>query len=99
MMQEHWCEHKPSITVYYSPDEFLALGQWVWDNFDIISGVSFLPRDNGSYQQAPYEEITQEQYEALKAQMPTLYWDLFREDTDYTTGAQTLACVAGACDL
>lgn len=99
MMQEHWCEHKPSITVYYSPDEFLALGQWVWDNFDILSGVSFLPRDNGSYLQAPYEEITKEQYEALKEQMPTLYWDLFREDSDYTTGAQSLACVAGACEL
>lgn len=99
MMQEHWCEHKPSITVYYSPEEFLAVGQWVWDNFDMLSGVSFLPRDNGSYQQAPYEEITKEQYKALAAKMPSLPWDLFREDADYTTGAQTLACVAGQCEM
>jgi ribonucleoside-triphosphate reductase len=99
MMQEHWCEHKPSITVYYSPDEFLAVGQWVWDNFDIVSGVSFLPRDNGGYLQAPYEEISREEYEKLVTQMPTIPWDLFREDGDYTTGAQNFACISGACEL
>lgn len=99
MMQEYWCEHKPSITVYYSPDEFLGLGQWVWDRFDSISGVSFLPRDNGSYEQAPYEEITEAQYNVLKEAMPTLYWDLFREEEDNTVSSQQLACTAGACEI
>lgn len=99
MMQEVWCEHKPSITVYYSPDEFMGVGQWVWDNFHMLSGVSFLPRDNGSYLQAPYEEISKEQYEDMAARMPTLLWDLFREEEDYTTGAQTLACSANGCEV
>ncbi len=99
MMQEYWCEHKPSITVYYSPDEFLGLGQWVWDRFDSISGVSFLPRDNGSYQQAPYEEITEEQYNKLRDAMPVLFWDLFREEEDNTVSSQQLACTAGACEI
>lgn len=99
MLQEHWCEHKPSVTIYYSEDEFLGVGQWVWDNFDIVSGVSFMPRDNGSYMQAPYEELTKEEYEERIAKFPTIHWDLFKEDDDYTTASQSLACVAGACEL
>ena len=56
----HWCEHKPSITIYYKDEEFLSLGQKVYNNFDEISGISFLPYDGGTYKQTPYEEITQE---------------------------------------
>lgn len=100
MMQEEWCEHKPSITVYYSPEEFLAVGQWVWDHFDILSGVAFLPRDNGVYKQAPYTEITKEEYDEFVATTPkNISWEWFTEDDDNTTGAQTLACVAGACEI
>lgn len=100
MMQEAWCEHKPSITVYYSPEEFLAVGQWVWDNFDSLSGIAFLPRDNGIYKQAPYTEITKEEYEEFVATTPkNIFWEWFIEDEDNTTGAQTLSCVAGACEI
>lgn len=99
MMQDKWCEHKPSVTVYYKPEEFLALGQWVWDNFDTISGVAFLPYDNGSYQQAPYEEVTEARYNELAAAMPAIDFSLFKEEEDNTTGAQMLACSAGSCEI
>jgi len=99
MLQDYWCEHKPSITVQYKPDEFLAAGQWVWDNFDSVSGIAFLPYDSGTYQQAPYEEITEAQYKALAAAMPPVDFSLFREETDNTIGAQTLACFAGSCEI
>lgn len=99
MMQDYWCEHKPSITVFYKPDEFLALGQWVWDHFDSISGVAFLPYDSGSYQQAPFEEVTEEQYEALVEVFPEIDFTLFEEEEDNTTGVQMLACSAGYCEL
>lgn len=101
MMQDHWCEHKPSITVYYRPEEFLKVGQWVWDHFDEVSGVAFLPYDGGSYTQAPYEEITQEAYEEFVTKFPTnVNWESLIEIDDFTTGAQTLACSgAGSCEL
>lgn len=99
MMQESWCEHKPSITVYYNEDEFLELGQWVWDNFDILSGVSFLPKTNHAYIQAPYEEITEEKYNELQDSFPAIDWLAFREEEDGTTGSQELACTAGACEI
>lgn len=99
MMQESWCEHKPSITVYYSEDEFLEVGQWVWKNFNILSGVSFLPRTNHNYQQAPYEEITEEKYNELEAAFPEIDWDAFRESEDGTSGSQELACTSGQCDV
>ena len=60
--QNHWCEHKPSITVYYTDDEFLQVAQWIWDNFDICSGISLLPVSDHVYQQAPYEDISAEDY-------------------------------------
>jgi len=100
--QEFWCEHKPSITVYYTDDEFLEVGAWLWENFDSVSGVSFLPYSGHTYQQAPYEEITEEQYNALVEQMPVdVEWrnlNLY-EKTDQTIGTQTLACSNGVCEL
>ncbi len=100
--QNHWCEHKPSVTIYYSDDEFLAAGQWLWKRLDSCSGISFLPRTDHVYQQAPYEAITKEQYQALKREMPTnIDWerlgDFEKEDT--TTGTQELACSAGSCEI
>lgn len=100
--QDHWCEHKPSITVYYTDDEFLQVGAWLWENFDTVSGVSFLPYSGHTYQQAPYEEVTEAQYNELVNQMPTeVEWrnlNLY-EKTDQTIGTQTLACTNGVCEL
>ena len=97
--QENWCEHKPSMTCYYKDDEFLDVGQWVYNNFDAVSGISFLPYSDHVYQQAPYEPITKEKYQELLKEYPTeLSWDI-DEEMDYTEGAQTLACVGGACEI
>ena len=100
--QNHWCEHKPSITVYYTDDEFLEVAQWIWDNFDLCSGISLLPVSDHVYQQAPYENIDKEQYKALVASMPKdINWeDLSNFETqDNTTGSQELACTGGACEI
>ena len=100
--QNFWCEHKPSITVYYTDDEFLQVAQWIWDNFEICSGISLLPYSDHVYQQAPYEEIDPEKYkELLKAMPKNVDWnDLENFETeDNTTGSQELACVGGACEI
>lgn len=73
--QDEWCEHKPSITVYYTPDEFMHVAAWMWDNFDSLSGISLLPYDGGTYQQAPYQQITKEQFEAGVVEQRKLIWD------------------------
>ena len=100
--QNHWCEHKPSITVYYTDDEFLQVAQWIWDNFDICSGISLLPVSDHVYQQAPYEDISAEKYKELVAAMPKdVDWSELEqyEMEDNTTGSQELACVGGACEI
>ena len=100
--QNHWCEHKPSITVYYTDDEFLQVAQWIWDNFDICSGISLLPVSDHVYQQAPYEDINADEYKRLLAEMPKgVDWnDLVHfEQEDNTTGSQELACVGGTCEI
>lgn len=100
--QDSWCEHKPSVTFYYSDDEFLSIGQWIWDKLDKCSGVSLLPRTDHVYQQAPYEAIDRDAYETLCKAMPaTLDWGLLdgMENGDNTIGAQTLACVSGQCEI
>jgi ribonucleoside-triphosphate reductase len=98
--QESYCEHKPSITVYYNDEEYLDVGAWVYKNINNISGVSFLPRDTGSYRQAPYEEITKEQYEImLKSQKQEIDWTSFKEETDNTENSKTLSCSAGVCEI
>ena len=100
--QNHWCEHKPSITVYYTDDEFLEVAQWIWDNFDLCSGISLLPYSDHVYQQAPYEDIDADKYEELLAAMPVnVEWSALEqfEQDDNTTGSQELACVGGACEI
>jgi len=99
--QDHWCEHKPSITVYVGDDEWMEVGAWVYKNISILSGVSFLPRDNGSYRQAPYEEIDEAKYnELLGLQNVDINWVEFMEETDTTTSAKELACTAaGGCEI
>jgi len=99
--QDEWCEHKPSITVYYSDEEFLEVGAWLYKNFDTVSGVSFLPRSEHSYRQAPYEECTEGEYEEKLAIMPNIDWSLLGsyETEDRTEGQQMLACTAGGCSI
>jgi ribonucleoside-triphosphate reductase (thioredoxin) len=100
--QNFWCEHKPSITVYYTDSEFLQVAQWIWENFDICSGISLLPVSDHIYQQAPYEDITAEKYKELLAAMPVdIDWEDLKyfEEEDNTTGSQELACVGGACEI
>jgi ribonucleoside-diphosphate reductase alpha chain len=100
MYQRHWCEHKPSVTISVKEDEWMDVGAWVWRHFDEVSGVSFLPWDGGTYRQAPYEECSKETYEELLSKMPAhIDWNLLSEKDDNVEGAQTLACVAGHCEI
>jgi len=98
--QEAWCEHKPSVTINVKEDEWMKVGAWVYDHFDEMSGVSFLPHDGGSYRQAPYEEITKDLYDAMLPSIPkSLDWDSLVEIEDNVEGVQTLACTAGGCEI
>jgi len=98
--QRHWCEHKPSVTISVNENEWPKVGAWTWENFDEITGVSYLPMDGGSYRQAPYSSCTKEEYEEALALTPTaIDWEAMKEATDNVEGAQTLACVAGICEL
>lgn len=100
MFQRHWCEHKPSVTIYVKEHEWLEAGAWVYKHFDEVCGVSFLPHDNGSYRQAPFQEITKEEYTEFLAKYPgTINWDEFIELDDQTEGSQEMACVAGLCTI
>ena len=97
----HWCEHKPSITVYVEESEWMKVGAWCYDNFDILSGVSFLPKadDAHIYQEAPYETITKREYTKLMSSMKKIDWDVVQEGEDNTTSSQELACTGDACEL
>ncbi len=75
------------------------MGQWVWDNFDSVSGIAFLPRSNHTYEQAPYEEITEEKYTELVGAMPAIDWSAFKEEEDNTTGTQELNCTGDKCEI
>lgn len=99
--QRHWCEHKPSVTISVKDSEWPEVGAWVWKHFDEVSGISFLPFSDHTYQQAPYEDITKEQYEELVNKYPqTVDWSELRETTDNTEGSQTLACVGpDGCEI
>lgn len=100
--QEHWCEHKPSITVYVREEEWLKVGAWCYDEFNMLSGVSFLPHSDHIYPQAPYQEITKEEYdEAVQAMPKNIDWASLSnyESEDNTTVGHELACSAGGCEL
>jgi len=102
MFQRHWCEHKPSVTVSVKEDEWMRVGAWVYDNFDEVSGISFLPFSDHTYAQAPYQDITGEEYEQAYKKMPeSIDWsklaDYEKEDT--TSGGRELACTADACEM
>ena len=100
--QEHWCEHKPSITVSVKENEWLEVGAWVYENFDSMSGVSFLPFSEHTYKQAPYQDCKKEEYEILLDKMPkNVEWSKLAdyEKTDMTIASQELACVSGFCEI
>ena len=100
--QRHWCEHKPSITVSVKEDEWMEVGAWVYKHFDEVSGISFLPYSEHTYVQAPYQEVTEEQYKEMVGKMPAaINWSALSlyELEDTTTGTQALACVSGECEI
>jgi ribonucleoside-triphosphate reductase len=100
--QRHWCEHKPSITVNVRSDEWLSVGAFVYEHFDEMSGVSFLPFNEHTYQQAPYQDCGKRDYEMLLDLMPEkIDWDSFAdyEKEDNTAGSQTLACSGDSCEI
>jgi len=98
--QRHWCEHKPSVTISVKDKEWVEVGAWVWDHFDEISGVSFLPHSDLTYPQAPYQDATSDEVKALEKVTPSkLDWSVFIEEDDNTTGTQELACSSGSCEI
>ena len=98
--QRHFCNHKPSVTINVREHEWMEVGAWVYKYFDEISGISFLPHSDHSYQQAPYQECTNEEYHNLLVATPSkIDWSTFREEEDNTEGSQTLACTGNACEI
>ena len=100
--QRHWCEHKPSVTISVKEHEWMEVGAWVYENFDEVSGISFLPFSEHTYQQAPYQDIDKDTYTELYARMPdTVDWSLLPEfeKEDNTSGGRELACSAGVCEV
>ncbi len=101
--QRHWCHHKPSVTISVKDDEWPTVGGWVYEHFDEVSGVSFLPYDGGTYQQAPYQEVTeQERHEWVdKHPIPVVDWTQLSkyEEEDTTVSSQQYACSGGSCEI
>ena len=100
--QVHWCEHKPSVTISVKEEEWIDVGAWVYKNFDLMSGVSFLPYSEHTYKQAPYQDCNEKEYKHLLNKMPTsVDWNKLSEyeKSDMTVGSQELACSAGSCEI
>jgi ribonucleoside-diphosphate reductase alpha chain len=100
--QRNWCEHKPSVTINVRSDEWFEVGAFVYKNFDEMSGVSFLPYNEHTYQQAPYQEVSKNEYEKLLSVMPAaIDWSKLSEYEleDTTSGSQTMACSSGVCEI
>ena len=100
--QVHWCEHKPSVTISVKEEEWIDVGAWVYKNFDLMSGVSFLPYSEHTYKQAPYQDCDEKEYNDLLNKMPiTVDWNKLSEyeKSDMTVGSQELACSSGSCEI
>ena len=98
----YWAEHTISITVYVEKDEWLKVGAWVYDNWDSVTGgISFMPKSDFVYKQAPYQEISEEEYEKYRLTDIEINWDLLTayEKEDYTTVASELSCQGGVCEI
>ncbi len=100
-IQTNWCEHNASATIYVKPEDWMTVGNWVYQNWDIVNGLSFLPDDGGKYQQAPLESITESTYNKMLEKMkPIDYSQLSKfEKEDNSEGARTLSCVGDRCEL
>lgn len=96
---EYWCEHKPSVSIYVRENEWMEVGAWVYENMDRMSGVSFFPYDEHIYPQAPYEPITEEEYNRLIEEFPRTIDLNVIEEHDETTSSQEFACSGGKCEL
>lgn len=96
-----WTEHNPSVTINVKEDEWIEVANWVYENWEFVGGISFLPYDSGTYKQAPYQEVTAEQYAEMADRMPVIDWTWLSdyEHEDSTAGAQTLACTANHCEV
>ncbi len=102
LYQEHWCEHKPSVTITVKEDEWIEVGAWVFKNFDMISGISFLPYSDHSYKQAPYQECSENEYLQMMDKMPQdINWNELSiyEVEDNTRGSQEYACTGDKCEI
>ena len=102
LYQEHWCEHKPSVTITVKEEEWIEVCAWVYKNFDMISGISFLPYADHSYQQAPYQECDENQYNEMRKKMPdNIDWNELSkyEQEDHTRGSQEYACTGDKCEI
>jgi len=100
--QRSWCEHKPSVTISVRDAEWMAVGAFVYEHFDEMSGVSFLPHSDHTYQQAPYQDCTKEEYEEMLSKMPAkIDWELLNEyeSEDNTVSMQTMACSGDSCEI
>ena len=100
--QRHWCEHKPSVTISVRDDEWLEVGAFVYKHFDEMSGVSFLPHSDHTYQQAPYQDCSKEEYNVLLKSMPKVIdWEALSdyEQEDNTVAMQTMACSGDVCEI
>ena len=100
--QRHWCEHKPSVTISVRDGEWMDVGAFVYKYFDEMSGVSFLPHSDHTYQQAPYQDCTKEEYEEMLSKMPAkIDWELLNEyeNEDNTVSMQTMACSGDSCEI
>jgi ribonucleoside-diphosphate reductase alpha chain len=98
--QRYWCEHKPSVTINVRDHEWLEVGAWVYKHFDEISGISFLPHSDHSYQQAPYQEVDKETFkQALKETPQLIEFEELIEYDDNTEASQTLACTGNSCEI
>ncbi len=101
MIKLNYTEHNPSVTISVGDNEWLAVANWVYENWDIIGGLSFLPRDNHVYPLAPYEAITEEKYKEMVENFPRVDFShiLVYEQEDETNVAKELACAGGTCEI
>jgi ribonucleoside-diphosphate reductase alpha chain len=100
--QTYWCEHKPSVTISVKEHEWLEVGAWVYEHFDEVSGISFLPFSEHTYKQAPYQDCTEVEYKEMLNKMPKgIDWRALSEfeKEDTTSGSRELACTAGVCEV
>ena len=101
VLADEWCDHNPSTTIQVKEDEWVGVFSWMYNEWDAICGIALLPYSEHTYQQAPYQEITKEEYEKMVSEMPKIEWDKLREyeSEDTTSGSQELACSSGSCEI